>query len=69
MHARIHMVQLGFFWKVDEKLGFSGKFLLTEVEYGLVEKFVKIETENLNEIIGLDFSGQSLKFSKPIFLT
>ena len=55
--------------KVDEKLGFSGKFLLTEVEYGLVEEFVKIETENLNEIIGLDFSGQSLKFSKPIFLT
>ena len=53
--------------KVDERLRFSGKFLLTEAEYGLVEEFVKCETESLNKITGLDFSRQSLKFSKPIF--
>ena len=53
--------------KVDERLGFSGKFLLTEAEYGLVEEFVKSETDSLNEATGLDFSGQSLRFSKPIF--
>lgn len=53
--------------KVDERLRFSGKFLLTETEYELVEEFVEIETQKLNEIAGLDFSGQLLKFSKPIF--
>ena len=53
--------------KVNERLEFSGKFLLTEVEYRLVEEFVKNETEKLNEIAGLDFSAQSLKFSTPIF--
>ena len=53
--------------KVDQRLGFSGKFLLTEVEYAFIEEFVKRETENLNEITGLDFSCQSLKFSKPVF--
>ena len=53
--------------RVNERLVFSGKFLLTEVEYGLVEEFVKIEIENLNELTGLDFSGQSLRFSTPVF--
>ena len=53
--------------RVDKRLEFSGKFLLTEVEYMLVEEFVQIETEKLNELTGLDFSGQSINFSKPIF--
>ena len=53
--------------RVDKRLVFSGKFLLTEVEYALVEEFVKIETENLNELTGLDLSGQSLRFSTPVF--
>ena len=53
--------------RVNKRLEFSGKFLLTEDEYALIEKFVKIETENLNKITGLDFSTQSLKFSKPIY--
>lgn len=54
--------------KVDERLAFSGKFLLTEVEYRLVEEFFENETEKLNEIAGLDFSGQLVKFAEPIFL-
>ena len=53
--------------EVDEKLAFSGKFLLTEVEYGLVEEFIKIEIENLHKITGLDFSSRPLRFSEPIF--
>ena len=52
---------------VDERLGFSGKFMLTEVEFVLVEELVKIQTEGLYEVAGLDFSKQSLKFSNPIF--
>lgn len=53
--------------EVDKRLEFSGKFLLTEVEYELVEEFVQSETKKLNELTGLGFSGQSLNFSKPIF--
>ena len=51
----------------DNKFAFSGKFLLTEVEYELIEDFVKNETEILNELTGLNLFDQSVKFSKPIF--
>ena len=53
--------------KVDKRLAFSGKFLLTEVEYALIEEFLNLEAEELSTIEGLDFSDQTIKFSKPIF--
>jgi hypothetical protein len=52
---------------IDNKFAFSGKFLLTEVEYALIEDFVKNETEILSELTGLNLFDQSVKFSKPIF--
>jgi len=53
--------------EIDKKFEFSGKFLLTEAEYALIEDFVKNETEILSEITGLDLFEQSVMFSKPIF--
>jgi hypothetical protein len=52
---------------VDERLKFSGKFLLTEAEYESINKLIKRQVESLSEITGLDFSEQLLKFSKPIY--
>ena len=54
--------------KVDRKLKFSGKFLLTKKEYSLVEDFIKDETEALRSITGIDLSDEKIKHSKPISL-
>ena len=52
---------------LDKELGFSGRFLLTELEYELVEEQIKDEIRGLIASFGLDFSGSLLKFSPPIF--
>lgn len=53
--------------EVDKKFGFSSKFLLTEAEYSLIKEFIELETKKLYEICALDFSDQSIEFSRPIF--
>ena len=52
---------------LDRELSFSGKFLLTELEYELVEGQIKDEIRGLSYSFGLDFSDSLLKFSPPIF--
>ena len=52
---------------LDKELSFSGKFLLTELEYELVEEQIKDEIRGLIASFGLDFSDSLLKFSPPIF--
>ena len=52
--------------KVDRRLKFSGKFLLTKNEYKLIEGFVKDETDALSSITGIDLSDEKIKHSKPV---
>ena len=51
---------------VDKRFNFSGKFLLTELEYSLVKEFVESERDALQATAGLTFDTQ-LRFSKPIY--
>ena len=52
---------------VEKSLESSGKFLLTEVEYSLIESFIKNEAESLNKVLGINFSDEVVLFSDPIF--
>lgn len=52
---------------VDERLKFSGKFLLTNIEYSLIENYVKDEVSALSKFAGLRFEEKILKFTNPIF--
>lgn len=52
---------------VDKEFEFTGKFLLTELEYGSVRDQIELEINELKQQAGLDFSGSLLKFSPPIF--
>lgn len=54
--------------KVDRRLKFSGKFLLTKNEYKLIEDFVQAETDALCSITGIDLSDEKIKHSKPVSL-
>ncbi len=51
---------------VEKSFESSGKFLLTEVEYSLIEGFIKNEAELLNKVLGLNFSDEEVLFSDPI---
>ena len=52
---------------VDKEFEFTGKFLLTELEYDSVRDQIELEIDELKQQAGLDFSGSLLKFSPPIF--
>ena len=52
---------------VNRNFAFSGKFLLTEMEYGLVKDQVELESEGINDLLGHDFQDQSIQFADSIF--
>ena len=52
---------------LEKTFASSGKFLLTEVEYSLIEGFIKNEAESLNKVLGINFSDEEVLFSDPLF--
>ena len=52
---------------VNRNFAFSGKFLLTEKEYGLVKDQVELESEGINDLLGHDFQDRSIQFADSIF--